>query len=182
MNRIGRRIAKKLRGLASLITGFVALLVFRALRLISPDTMSNLAGRMMRRIGPWLPEHRIGRDNLKIAFPEKSDAEIEEILAGVWENLGRVGAEFAHIDRLWDYDETGERSSRILDLTEPLRIARDALSSGKPILCFTAHLANWELPAVGCRKFAIDANVIYRRPSLPFLSDAVVKLLDHVAI
>ena len=58
----------------------------------------------MRRIGPWLPEHRIGRANLTAAFPEKSDAEIEEILRGVWDNLGRVGAEFAHLDRLWDYD------------------------------------------------------------------------------
>ena len=60
--------------------------------------------RLMRRIGPWLPEHRIGRANLVAAFPEKSPAEIERILRGVWDNLGRVGAEFAHIDRLWDYE------------------------------------------------------------------------------
>jgi 3-oxoacyl-[acyl-carrier-protein] synthase II len=47
-----------------------------------------------------LREHRIGRDNLTAAFPEKSPAEIETILAGVWDNLGRVGAEFAHLDHI----------------------------------------------------------------------------------
>ena len=52
----------------------------------------------MRRVGPWLPEHRIGQANLAAAFPEKSAAEIERILRGVWDNLGRVAAEFAQLD------------------------------------------------------------------------------------
>ena len=34
--------------------------------------MSNFAGGLMRRIGPWLPEHRVGQENLRAAFPEKS--------------------------------------------------------------------------------------------------------------
>ena len=37
--------------------------------------------RLMRTVGPWLREHRIGRANLAAAFPEKSAAEIEQILA-----------------------------------------------------------------------------------------------------
>ena len=40
-----------------------------------------------------------------------------QILRGVWDNLGRVGAEFAHIDRLWDYDREHGRG-RILDSDE----------------------------------------------------------------
>ena len=59
---------------------------------------ANMAGALMRKIGPLRQEHRIGRDNLHAAFPDKSDAEIETILAGVWDNLGRVAAEFAHLD------------------------------------------------------------------------------------
>ena len=53
-----------------------------------------------RSLGPVLTEHRIGRANLVAAFPEKSAAEIDDILRGVWDNLGRVAAELAHIDRL----------------------------------------------------------------------------------
>ena len=60
-----------------------------------------------------LREHRIGRANLTAAFPEKSPEEIETILAGVWDNLGRIGAEFAHLDHIWDYDREHPENSRI---------------------------------------------------------------------
>ncbi len=45
--------------------------------------MANLAGAFMRKIGPLFKEHRIGREQLRAAFPDKSDAEIEYILGGV---------------------------------------------------------------------------------------------------
>ena len=32
---------------------------------------------LTRTLGPWLPENRIGRDNLTAAFPEKSPQEIK---------------------------------------------------------------------------------------------------------
>ncbi len=60
--------------------------------------MANFAGGLMRKIGPLFKEHRIGREQLRAAFPEKSDAEIEKILGGVWDNLGRIAIEFAHLD------------------------------------------------------------------------------------
>jgi lauroyl/myristoyl acyltransferase len=43
-------------------------------------------------------EHSIRRDNLRAAFPQKSAAEIERILSGVRDNLGRFAIEFAHLD------------------------------------------------------------------------------------
>ena len=170
-------MAASLKPATDAIIGFMAVGVLKAIRLIDPDTISNFAAGMMRRIGPWLPEHRTGRANLKAAFPEKSDAEIEEIMRGVWDNLGRVAAEFAHIDRLWDYDTSSTRhDGRIMDLNEELRKALHALASGKPLLCFSAHLANWELPAVACKKFGLEGTLLYRRPNLPAISDAVVQM------
>ena len=61
---------------------------------------ADFAGALVRKIGPLFTEHRLGRENLRAAFPEKSDAEIEKILAGVWDNLGRIAVEFAHLDRI----------------------------------------------------------------------------------
>ena len=69
--------------------------------------------------GPYRPRKS------QAAFPEKSAQEIETILAGVWDNLGRIGAEFAHLDHIWDYDadhpdkpsrvEFGARTKQIFD-------------------------------------------------------------------
>jgi len=59
---------------------------------------ANFATWVTRTIGPFLPEHSIRRDNLRAAFPQKTAAEIERILSGVRDNLGRFAIEFAHLD------------------------------------------------------------------------------------
>ena len=56
-------------------------------RLLPLDTASRLGGWMGRTIFSRLPPDRIARANLKAAFPEKSQAEIETILSGMWDNL-----------------------------------------------------------------------------------------------
>src|ERR1700710_1010057 len=86
--------------------------LLRTTRYFDPIKTANLFGRVARFIGPRLREDKIGRTNLTAAFPEKSPEEIEAILAGVWDNLGRVGAEFAHLDHIWDYDADRPEKSR----------------------------------------------------------------------
>src|SRR5436305_12848688 len=80
--------------------GRIAVFLLRALRRADRARVADWAGAFMRRVGPWLPEHRVGRANLAAGFPEKSSAEIEKILRGSWDNLGRVAAEFAFLDRI----------------------------------------------------------------------------------
>ena len=136
--------------------------------------ISNVGGAIMRTIGPWLPEHRVGRANLRAAFPEKTDAEIEEILRGVWDNLGRVGAEIAHLDHIC----SGDRYNRNFIDYGPDNIERflRVKDDGKPAVIFAAHLANWELPAVIAASDGLDSVVLYRRPNLGAIADAVIAL------
>ncbi len=136
--------------------------------------ISNVGGAIMRTIGPWLPEHRVGRANLRAAFPEKTDAEIEQILRGVWDNLGRVGAEIAHLDHIC----SGDRYNRNFIDYGPDNIERflRVKDDGKPAVIFAAHLANWELPAVIAASDGLDSVVLYRRPNLGAIADAVIAL------
>ena len=151
-------------------------MLLRALRLTNRKRMSNVVGRLMGAVGPWLPEHKIGRENLVAAFPEKSPEEIETILRGVWQNLGRVGAEFAHLDRMkvLDFERGGEA-----DVTYD-RIAFERFlairDSGKPTLVFSAHLANWEVPALAPAYYNVRSNLLYRRPNIGSIADAVVAM------
>ena len=129
----------------------------------------------MRGLGPRLREHRIGRANLAAAFPEKSPSEIEGILRGVWDNLGRVAAEFAHIDRLRILEPPKEPVGDIIytPATEEgfHRLRRD----GQPALIFAAHLANWELPALIATRFDLDTTVLYRALNISAASDAIIQ-------
>src|SRR6478752_6080581 len=84
--------------------GSLAVAMLRMIRATNRKHMADFAAGFMRTLGPRLKEHKLGRANLAAAFPEKSPAEIETTLRGVWDNLGRVAAEFAHIDRLQMFD------------------------------------------------------------------------------
>jgi len=55
-------------------------------------SIAYTCGLPARTPGPFVPSHGIGRANLVAAFPEKAAAEIEQILVGVWDNLGRTAA------------------------------------------------------------------------------------------
>ena len=103
----------------------------------------------------------------RAAFPEKSAAEIERILRGVWDNLGRVGAEFAHLDRLWDYDIDRAGRGRIEFRRETNDRFMRLRDDGKPALIFAAHLANWELPALAAPRYGIDTACSTAGPTSP---------------
>jgi KDO2-lipid IV(A) lauroyltransferase len=156
--------------------GSLAVATLRTIRRTNRKHMADFAGRFMRTLGPRLKEHRIGRANLAAAFPEKSADEIEAILRGVWDNLGRVAAEFAHIDRLQMFDPDPLEEGDILYTKEVDARFRHLRCDGKPALVFAAHLGNWELPALVAAKFRLDTAVLYRRPNIGAVSEAIIKL------
>jgi KDO2-lipid IV(A) lauroyltransferase len=161
-----RRLGRAVKAAGYAVVGRTAVLLLKAIRRTDPDRMADFGARLARRIGPWLPEHRIGRDNLIAAFPQWSAAEIDDVLMGAWANLGRLGAEFAHLDRLWSFDpEHPERARIEFSPGTRERFAR-LKEDGKPALIFAAHLANWELPAVASAVNGLDTTVLYRRPNI----------------
>ena len=123
------------------ILGRLVSYLITLLRRANPDHASDVCGAIARRVGPWLPAHRIGRANLRAAFPDKGPAWIETTLRGAWENLGRVAGEYVHMDRIWDFDPERPNTGRIVTDDVPLFV--QLLEDGKPALCFAAHLGNW---------------------------------------
>lgn len=166
------RLSDRLKRAADDIAGRSAAAVLATARRFDRIAVSNLGGAVMRLIGPWLPEHRIGRDNLRAAFPDKTDAEIETILRGVWDNLGRYGAEFVHLDHIC----SGDPYKRSYIEYAPGAVERflRLKDDGKPALVFAAHLANFELPAVIAASDGLESTVLYRRPNLGAVADAVI--------
>lgn len=176
MKRVVLRAARGLKDAVAVSVGVLAVGVLRLLRRTNPDRIATATTGIASRIGRWLPEHRVGRANLAAAYPEKSPAEIEEILRGVWENLGRVAAEYAHLDRLWDYDPARPNAGRIElapGTSERFEQLRD---DGKPALIFAAHLGNWELPALAAAAYGLETAVLYRAPNVVPVAQAVRKI------
>ena len=109
---------------------FVALV--RALPL---ESASKWSGAGWRLIAPHLPRHRRALANLRGAFPNKSQAELEQIALAMWDNLGRTFAEFFRIPQI-------AREKRI-SLENPENFER--LGRGGPVVMCSLHFGNWEI-------------------------------------
>jgi Kdo2-lipid IVA lauroyltransferase/acyltransferase len=149
--------------------------LMRLLRRADRKRMADFFAASMRRIGPRLREQRIGRANLAAAFPDKSPQEIDAILAGAWDNLGRVAAEFLHLDRftILDLEKPGD-----VDVTYDNATAdrMRAIQQGGARLFFGTHLGNWELPARFAHYYGLDSTVLFRPPNIRPIADAVIEL------
>ena len=164
--RIKARIRDATKPIGEAAVGALTIGLLRATRYFDPIKTANLFGRITGLIGPLLREQRIGRANLTAAFPEKSPEEIETILAGVWNNLGRLGAEFAHLDHIWEHDPAHPDSSRIEIEPRTHELFAQLRLDGKAALIFASHLGNWELPALAAVAHGLDAAILYRRPNI----------------
>lgn len=158
------------------IVGWIAVALLSMIRRGDRARFADIAGKFMRAVGPWLPRHRIGRANLVAAFPEKSAAEIERILGGVWDNLGRVAVEFAYLDRIQVIDPAAPGPADLIGDPDTLRRVNDIRHAPRPTATFAAHLANWELPALSAARLGIEATVLYRAPNLRAIADAILKI------
>ncbi|SEP28234.1 KDO2-lipid IV(A) lauroyltransferase [Methylobacterium sp. UNC300MFChir4.1] len=172
------RLALLLKRSYPRLAGFAMIPVIRALvllaRILGPVRSTALGAALLRTLGPLLPAHRTAMANLRAAFPDMSEAERKRIALEAWDNLGRTGAEYAHLDSLFDYDPaaTGDLRTEVAGI-EHFYALRD---DGRPGLIFSAHLANWELPAICAAKFGLEATAVFRPPNNP----AAARLVQEV--
>ncbi len=136
--------------------------VWGALRLFPIDAASAIGGWLGRTIGPRLPQSALARTNIRIAFPDLSDAEVEKIVVGMWDNLGRVAGEFPHVNTM--------------DLSDESRIKLTGLehllygeTTGQAIFYYSAHLGNWELGPTMANHHGIRMISIYRQANNPYV-------------
>ena len=90
MTRLFRRLRRGIKRASGALVGAFAIGVLKMVRAVDPDKMADFTGWMMSRIGPLLPESRIGRANLAVAFPENPKPKSTQSCAGV----GTIWAEW----------------------------------------------------------------------------------------
>lgn len=174
--RARARIRDAIKPAGEALVGALTIALLRTTRYFDPIKTADLFAKITQKIGPLFREDKIGRANLTAAFPEKSPEEIETILAGVWGNLGRFAAEFAHLDHVWEHDPAHPELSRIEIEPRTHELFAQLRLDGKPALIFAAHLGNWELPALAAVAHGLNATVLYRRPNI----EAANRIIEQI--
>ncbi len=98
----------------------------------------------------------VGRRNLALAFPEKSQRERARILRGVFTSFGRQLAEVCLFPKY-----TRENVSKVV-VYDGFENFERALARGKGVLFLTAHLGGWELSAFAHSLYGHPLHVVMR--------------------
>jgi Kdo2-lipid IVA lauroyltransferase/acyltransferase len=146
-----------------------AWLFFAAMRLLPLDAASALGGGLARRIGPRLAISRRARRNLAGALPELSPAEQRRIIAAMWDNLGRVAAEYPHLSRIGVFAGDGRVEVCGIEHLEA------ALAARRQLIMFGGHLANWELAPLAAGQYGLDMTHIYRAANNPLVDRMIAR-------
>lgn len=130
--------------------------LFKAMKL---DTASAFGGKLGGLIGPLIGANGKIRHNIALALPELNRAQQDSLIAGMWQNLGRIAGEYAHLD---EFDD-----SRVEVIgAEHLEALK---ASGQSAMLIAAHLANWEIVPVSSAKRGLEASLIYRHANNPYV-------------
>jgi KDO2-lipid IV(A) lauroyltransferase len=134
----------------------VAFSIYGFFRLLPLDAASAIGGGLARLLGPRFAISRRATRNLTRVFPDKSAAEIRAIVRGMWDNLGRTAAEYPHLGQIDVYDPQGRVETVGAEHVDTLR------EDGRAGICFSGHLGNWEIVALGATQRGVPLHRVFR--------------------
>ena len=122
---------------------------------LEPHAASAFGQRLVKRIGPRLGKTAHMQRNLRLAFPDLSEAERADLLREVWGNAGAVLAEYPHFQAICHDDFDGH-----FEFVEKWNL--DEYRAGRRHGVFvSAHVGNWEFCAAAAGRQGIPITVIY---------------------
>lgn len=134
-------------------------------RLFPIDAVSKTGAWLFGRLGPLTSAHRVAERNLRIAFPEADDAEIERLLHAQWAELGRSLAEFPILDRI--VADTGR-----MEIEGAEQLA--AIATGdRPVVFISGHFSNFELMPAAIVRAGVACQITYRAMNNPYVDARV---------
>lgn len=154
---------KKLLHIIEAIIVKTALIIFGAMPFA---TASNIGGWLGRKIGPLTKADRTARNNIKLAMPELSSERVDEIVRGMWDNLGRTVTEYSHLTKM-----TPEKVRALVEITDPAQMQRLVENKGGFLL--TGHFGNWEFTGVTTHHMGCKTHIVYRKANNPYVDKII---------
>jgi len=138
--------------------------LFLFFKLIGLKIASFLGGKLFEVIGPLFRSKKVIYSNIKKAFPKINSSNTEKITKEMWNNYGRVFAEYMFIK---NYRNNLFNSHINIKGEE---ILREIKENKKPVIFISGHLSNFELMAMTIEKLGIKLAAIYRPLNNQFLN------------
>ena len=143
---------------------------FSLFKILGLNFSSKIGGKLFEKIGPLFRSKKIIHANIKRALPQISQENLNEIVKLMWNNYGRVFAEYIFIK---DF-RNGKYSSNIK--IEGQDILEKIKQTEQQVIFVSGHLSNFELMAMHLEKTGIKLSAIYRPLNNIFLNPLMEKI------
>ena len=147
-----------------------AIISFIIFKFLGARLASKMSGKIFEIIGPFFRSEEIINSNIKRAFPNIEKSEMKKIKNFMWNNYGRIFAEYMFIKNF----RSGKLSSEIY--IEGKDILSEIINSKKQVIFISGHLSNFELMAMSLEKTGINLSAIYRPLNNIFLN----KIMERI--
>ena len=150
---------------------FIFISIFFCLfKIIGFRTSSFIGGKIFEIIGPLFRPQSLIHSNIRKAIPEISLDNLKNITKLMWNNYGRVFAEYMFIKNF----RSGKLDTQIK--IHGQEILDEIKKINKPVIFISGHFANFELMAMHLEKTGINLSAIYRPLNNIFLN----KIMERI--
>ena len=111
-----------------------------------------------------LTRFEVAASNIRQAFPELQEPEIEQMIRQMWAHLARVVTEMVQLPRKLTLENC--RECVVFRNRQPVL---KALTLGRPVLILGGHFGNWEVSISSFGLFGFPMGVIAREMDNPYL-------------
>ncbi len=148
----------------------ITIIIFIFFKILGPKLSSKLSGKTFEVIGPLFRSKKIIISNIKKAIPNIDSENLKKIITLMWNNYGRIFAEYIFIK---DFRLDKENSKIKIEGQE---ILDDIKKLNKQVVFVSGHLSNFELMAMYLEKTGIKLSAIYRPLNNMFLNQIMEKI------
>ena len=146
-------------GLRDIVEAGFLWLGFALFRTVGIENASALGASLGRLAGRFaISRNRIARRNIEGSFPGITAEEVQRIVTGMWDNFGRLVAEFPHLHTIDIYGSTRVTVTRDPGVDEFAHL---------PSIFMGAHFGCFDLGILLATQKDIDLTIIYRQANNP---------------
>jgi len=140
-------------------------------KIIGLKNSSNLGSILGKFAGPFFRSKNVIQQNIKYGFGNIDQKKENEIIEGMWSNIGRTFAEYIFLKN-FRFNKNYSNHIKIIGTN----YLEEIKQSNKPVIFYSGHFANFELMAMELDKFGIKLAAIYR-PLNNFFLNPVMEYL-----
>ena len=150
---------------------FILIILFLFIfRILGLKAASYTGGKIFQIIGPIFRSKKLIQSNIKKVFPEIESAQLNKITSSMWNNYGRVFAEYVFMKNF--------RNNQLNDNIKIIGndILEEIKKNNQKVIFVSGHFSNFELMAMQIEKAGIKLAAIYR----PLNNIFVNKIMERI--